>query len=91
MNVFVLDKIALKFVLYFLWNIISQNVFLLSVINKKKKKINNFSRTLKDSIWHFETFGGKFLELKTCFADFVLPASFKANSTIYVCDTNNDL
>lgn len=49
MNVFVLDKIALKFVLYFLWNIISQNVFLLSVINKKKK-INNFSRTLKDSI-----------------------------------------
>lgn len=49
MNAFVLDKIALKFVLYFLWNIISQNVFLLSVINKKKK-INNFSRTLKDSI-----------------------------------------
>lgn len=37
MNAFVLDKIALKFVLYFLWNIISQNVFLLSVINKKKK------------------------------------------------------
>lgn len=38
MNVFVLGKIALKFVLYFLWNITSQDVFLLSVINKRKKK-----------------------------------------------------
>lgn len=47
MNVFALGKIALKFLLYFLWNIISQNEFLLSVINKKK---NNFPRTLKDSL-----------------------------------------